>query len=66
MKPGSTYGDNWPLEGYVSVIKTSQLMLCSEIIAVSQVHTKHTNTLCGQNVGLLKLTMAVHILTTGL
>jgi len=42
-------------------------MLCSEIIAAfSQIHTKHTNTLCGQNVGLLKLKMAVHILTTGL
>jgi hypothetical protein len=28
--------------------KTSQLMLCMEIIAVcSQMHTKHTNTLCG-------------------
>jgi hypothetical protein len=33
----------------VSVIKTSQLMLYSEIIAVcSQIHTKHINTLCGQ------------------
>jgi hypothetical protein len=29
-------------------------MLYSEIIAVcSQIHTKHTNTLCGQNVELL-------------
>ena len=28
-------------------------MLCREIIAVcSQIHTKHVNTLCGQNVGL--------------
>ena len=35
----------------VSVIKTSQLMLYREIIAVcSQMHTKHINTLCGQNV----------------
>jgi hypothetical protein len=34
-----------------SATKTSQLMLYSEIIAVfSQVHTKHINTLCGQNV----------------
>ena len=32
-----------------SVIKTSQSMLYSEIIAVcSQIHTKHINTLCGQ------------------
>jgi hypothetical protein len=31
-------------------------MLYSEIIAVySQVHTKHINTLCGQNVGLLNI-----------
>jgi len=37
----------------VSVIKTSQLMLYREIIAVcSQIHTKHINTLCGQNVEL--------------
>jgi hypothetical protein len=29
-------------------------MLYSEIIAVcSQIHTKHTNTLCGQNVGFV-------------
>jgi hypothetical protein len=35
----------------MSVIKTSQLMLYSEIIAVcSQIHTKYINTLCGQNV----------------
>ena len=38
----------------VSVIKTSQLMLYSEIIAVfSQIHTKHINTLCRQNVEFL-------------
>ena len=37
----------------VTVIKTSQLMLYREIIAVcSQIHTKHINTLCGQNVEL--------------
>ena len=35
----------------VSVIKTNQLMLYNEIIAVCvQIHTKHINTLCGQNV----------------
>ena len=35
----------------VCVIKTSQLLWHREIIAVcSQVHTKHINTLCGQNV----------------
>jgi hypothetical protein len=35
----------------VSVIKASQLMLYREIIALcSEIHTKHTNTPCGQNV----------------
>jgi hypothetical protein len=35
----------------VSVTKTSQLLLYWEIIAVcSEIHTKHINTLCGQNV----------------
>ena len=38
-------------------------MLYSEIIAVcSQIHT---NTLRGQNVELLNVTLAVHIVTTG-
>ena len=40
----------------VSVIKTSQLMLCREIIAVcSDIHSKHANTLCEQIVGLLNV-----------
>jgi len=35
----------------ICVTKTSQLMLYGEIIAVcSEIHTKHINTLCGQNV----------------
>ena len=38
-----------------------------EIIAVcSEIHTKHINTLCGQNVELLNVKLAVHIVTTGL
>jgi hypothetical protein len=42
-------------------------MLCREIIAVcSQIHTKYINTLCGQNVELLNVKLAVHIVTTGL
>ena len=42
-------------------------MLYSEIIAVcSQIHTKHLNTLCGQNVDLLNAKLVVHIVTTGL
>jgi len=48
-------------------MKTSQLMLYREIIAVcSQIHTKHINTLCGQNVELLNVKLAVHIVTAGL
>jgi hypothetical protein len=40
-------------------------MLYKEIIAVcSQIHTKHINTLCGQNVELLNVKLAVHIVTT--
>jgi hypothetical protein len=52
---------------FVPIIETSQLMLYREIIAVcSQIHTKHINTLCGQNVELLNVKVAVHIVTTGL
>ena len=32
----------------------------------SDIHTKHINTVCGQNVELLNVKMAVHIVTTGL
>ena len=42
-------------------------MVYREIIAVSsQIHTKHINTLCGQNVELLNVKLAVHIVTTEL
>jgi len=42
-------------------------MLYSDIMALcSQIHTKHINTLCGQNVELLNVKLAVHIVTTGL
>ena len=41
-------------------------MLFREIIAVcSQIHTKHINTLCVQNVELLYVKLVVHIVTTG-
>jgi len=41
--------------------------LYSEIIAVcSQIHTKHINTLCGQNVQFVNVKLAIHIVTTGL
>ena len=42
-------------------------MLYRKIIAVcSKIRTKHINTLYGQNVGLLNVKLAVHIVTTGL
>ena len=42
-------------------------MLYRELMAVcSEIHTKHINTLCGQNVELLNVKLAVHIVTTGL
>ena len=51
----------------VSVIKISQLLLYREIIAVcSQIHTKHINTLCGQNVEFVSVELVVHMVTTGL
>ena len=42
-------------------------MLYSEVIAVcSQIHTKHINTLCWQNVELWNVKLVVHIVTNGL
>jgi len=42
-------------------------MLYMEIIAVcSQIHIKHINTVCGQNVEFLSVKLVVHIVTTGL
>ena len=42
-------------------------MLYREIIAVCfQIHTKHRNTVCGQNVELLNVKLVVHIVTTEL
>ena len=39
-------------------------MLYREIIAVcSQIHTKHINTLCGQNLELFNVKLAIHIVT---
>ena len=35
VKLGGTCSDHWSLDDWICVIKTSQLMLCSEIIAVS-------------------------------
>jgi len=42
-------------------------MLYREIIAVcSEIHTKHINTLCGQDVEFVNVKLLVHIVTTGL
>jgi hypothetical protein len=42
-------------------------MLYREIIAVcSEIHTKHINTLYGQNVELLNVMLVVHIVTSRL
>jgi len=42
-------------------------MLYREIIAVcSEIHTKHINTLCRQNVELFRVKLVVHMVTTGL
>jgi len=42
-------------------------MAYREIIAFcSEIHTKHVNKLCGQNVKLLTVKLAVHVVTTGL
>ena len=45
----------------VSFTKTNQLMPCREISAVcSEIHTKHINKLCGPNVELLNVKLAVY------
>ena len=42
-------------------------MLYRETMAVCyEIHTKHINTLCGQNVELMNVKLVVHIVTTGL
>ena len=42
-------------------------MLYREIIAVcSEIHTKHVNTLCEQNVEMLNVKLAIRLVTTGL
>jgi len=46
----------WRSKHYISVIKTGQVMLYREIIAVcSEIHTKHVNALCGRGVELLNV-----------
>jgi hypothetical protein len=42
-------------------------MMYREIIAIySQIHTKHSNTVCEQNVEFLNVKLVEHTVTTGL
>ena len=51
----------------ISITKSSQLMLYREIIAVcSEIHTKHINTPCGQNVEFVNVKLVVYKVITGL
>jgi len=62
-----TYSDHWAVKGLTSVIKTNQLLLYREILAVcSQIHTKHVIKLCEQIVELLNVKLAIYIVTTGM
>ena len=48
-------------------LKPIRLMLYRVIISVcSEIHTKHRNTLCRQNVEFVNVKLVVHIVTTGL
>jgi hypothetical protein len=54
-----------PRSEHVSVTKIINLIFSGKITAVcSEIHTKHINTVCGQNVELLNVKLAVHIVTT--
>ena len=47
------------------VINANQLMLYREIVAVcSEIHTKHINTLCGQNEEITNVNLVVSIVTS--
>jgi hypothetical protein len=51
---------------YRAATVTGQLMLYREIMAVcSDIHTKHINTVCGQNVEWWNVKLVVHIVTNG-
>jgi hypothetical protein len=55
-----TNAQSVPRSKHTPIIQTGQLMLYIEIIAVcSQIHTKHINTMCGQNVELYINTQSV-------
>ena len=48
------------------VVKGNVLMYGILLMTGLDIHTKHINTLCGQNVELLNAKLAVHIVTAGL
>ena len=51
----------------LGLVSCCSVLLYREIMAVcSQIHTKHINTVCGQNVELLNVKLVVHTVTTGL
>ena len=53
--------------GKINRANESKNQFYREIMAVcSEIHKKHINTLCGQNVELLNVKLTVHIVTTGL
>jgi hypothetical protein len=47
-----------------SVIKTDQFMLQVAQATVSQINTKHINTVCGQSVQMLNVKLLVHRVTS--
>ena len=64
---GGTYSVYRVLDGEISVIYTSHLMLYRNIISLcSQIYTNHINSLNGQNVEMLNYNLMVHIVSTGL
>jgi hypothetical protein len=60
--PNDTIGNRTRDLSVCDTVPKALLMLYREIIAVYyQIHTKHTNTLCGQKVELLNVKLLVHI-----
>jgi len=56
-----------PVCAFKACTGTNLLLRFMEIIAVcAQIHTKHINTLCGQNVEFVNVKLVVHTVTAGL
>ena len=54
------------VKGRGGSVTDNVLMYGIVLVTVREIHTKHINTLCGQNLELLNVKLAVHIVTTGL